>query len=570
VAAPLVLGRQLELLTYNETCYLPFAMRWNIGIMYILELLVLLCTHSTVIAILLTNACLTLLYSANYFLTLFRGTPLRINDFSAVRTAAAVAGNYSFVPNGPLAVAWGIFVLFAVFGIQTGMGKSGAKRERQKRIEQGGRFWLRKLISYGITIGLAVIIACFGGYQLFSTDFLERRGFADSDTWGISYGLIDFNGYLVGTCIDIKNSRIAAPEGYSAEKVREILENVGETTQEVSTEELPHIILVMNESFSDLRVLGDAELTEDNMPFLHSLQKNTVQGYVNASVLGGGTANSEFEALTGCSMAFFPANYYPYQQVLRGSVNSMVSQLEKYGYTTYSMHPAPRTSWNRAEVYKYFGFDRSLWKEDFADAEVIHYGASDEENYKKIIELYENRQPGEKQFIFDVTIQNHGGYEDLQEYLSLIKISDEAFEKLVEYFETQDEKVIICMFGDHQPGLSKQIVQADDTETMTQEQLMNLYKTPFVIWANYDIQGEEVAYDYDISLNYLGGLLMRTAGVPLSDYFSYLEELRENYPIITVNGYVDSEGDLSLWSGEDNEFSEYRMLQYYYLYDAAR
>jgi hypothetical protein len=227
------------------------------------------------------------------------------------------------------------------------------------------------------------------------------------------------------------------------------------------------------------------------------------------------------------------------------------------------MHPAAKTNWNRSEVYRNFGFEYSFWKEDFAGAQVVHYGTSDAENYNKIIELYENRQPDEKQFIFDVTIQNHGGYEDLEEYLSLVKISDEAFEELVEYFAKQDEKVIICMFGDHQPGLSKQIVQTEDA---TSEQLMNLYKTPFVIWANYDI---EEGADYDISMNYLGGLLLRTAGVPLSDYFSYLEELRESYPIITLNGYADSEGDLSLWSGDDNEFPEYRMLQYYYLYDNA-
>ena len=153
----------------------------------------------------------------------------------------------------------------------------------------------------------------------------------------------------------------------------------------------------------------------------------------------------------------------------------------------------------------------------------------------------------------------------MDEYLSLIKISDDAFKDLVEYFENQDEKVIICMFGDHQPWVSNLIVKTDKTDSnLNMERLMSKYKTPFVIWANYDIEETD---GYDISMNYLGGLLQRTAGIPLSPYFAYLEQLREQYPVITVNGYVDSEGNYYNWDGQGNEFPEYRMLQYNYLYD---
>ena len=322
-------------------------------------------------------------------------------------------------------------------------------------------------------------------------------------------------------------------------------------------------------------------MSQDNLAFFNSLRDNTVRGYVNASVLGGGTANSEFEVFTGCSMAFFPVNYYPYQQAIKKPVHTMVSAMQNYGYTAISMHPEVESNWNRTNVYRYFGFDQSLWKPDFEGAEIIHAGVSDAETFHRVEELYENREPGEKLFIFDLTMQNHGGYHGketpfavketymqnaiLDEYLSLVKKSDDAFADLVHYFEGQEEKVVICMYGDHQPWVSDLIVSAYHTPADSEPlSLMKKYKTPFVIWANYDIDEGE---GYDISMNYLGGLLQRTAGIPLTPYFTFLEQQREAYPIITVNGYVDAEGEYHNWDGSGTEFSDYRMLQYNYLYD---
>lgn len=348
-------------------------------------------------------------------------------------------------------------------------------------------------------------------------------------------------------------------------------------------EDLPHIILILNESFADLRVLGNLELSEENMPFFYSLRENTIRGYVNASVLGGGTANSEFEVLTGCSMGLLPDTYYPYQQCLLERMPSLVSMAQAVDYTTYSIHPENRNNWNRSNVYFRLGFDSSLWLEDFQEAEILGNGVSDLETYYKIEDLYENRQENEKLFFWDITMQNHGGYtylkmenpitqanaeyHDADIYLSLIKESDAAFEQLITYFKDQDEKVLICMFGDHQPKLSEDFYNSiyEVTEDLTEEtKLFNMYKTPFIIWANYDIEEQQ---DMDISMNYLGGLLLETAGVPRSAYFQFLSGLRNQYPIITVNGYADADGNFSSWSGEDTVFSDYRILQYNYLFD---
>lgn len=589
VAGPYMVGARLELmtgalgdgealLTYRPVYYLPISLKWNVGLMYGIELFILLCTQSARITVLLTNIGLTLLYSVNYFVFLYRGTPLRMNDFAAAGTAVKVLDGYSFIPNSHLAVVWGLTGAIVVFAVQIGKGRLQKQKERRKQRKR--RKVVIRLASYVVTISVALTVGGYCFQKLTTTDILEEKyGFIDSECQGFYQDLIYwYDGYLVATCIEIKNSRIVPPDEYSVERVEEILEENG--TGEEITEELPHVILVMNESFSDLRVVADLGLNQENMEFFNSLQENTIRGFVNASIVGGGTANTEFEVFTGCSMAFCPAGYYPYQQAIKAPVNSMISQMKKYGYTTYSMHPESAVNWNREYVYQYYGFDYSLWEEDFEGAEWVHRGVSDAATYDKIIELYENRAPGEKMFVFDLTMQNHGGYaletgpdeimatnydeDQLNEYLSLVKISDEALEELVNYFAAQEEKVIICMFGDHQPWVTDLLTVSSETES---EKALKKYKTPFVIWANYDIEEEN---GYDISMNYLGGLIQKTAGIPLSPFFTYLEQLRKEYPIIAAKGYVDRDGNYYNWDGTGKEFLDYRMLQYNYLYDKSR
>ena len=124
------------------------------------------------------------------------------------------------------------------------------------------------------------------------------------------------------------------------------------------------------------------------------------------------------------------------------------------------------------------------------------------------------------------------------------------------------------MFGDHQPKISDdsfyQSIYSQTDGMMDRDKTLNMYKTPFVIWANYDIPEQE---NLDISMNYLGVLLSNVAGFPCSPYFSFLQQYMEEYPIITVNGYQDKHGNFYNWSGDNSELLEYRMIQYNYLFD---
>lgn len=568
-AIPWILGRRLELLTANTNFLLPFSMRWNMALMYLFELILLLCTQSLRAGVCISSLTLTLLYSANYFVYSFRGAPLRLNDFTAIGTAARVVGHYDLNPDNPLAMAWCICLLFLVYGAQTGF----RWKTRNK---------LKKAAVRLTALAAGVVLAAVAGHRLLYTDMLVEAGFLD--TRGFDQNMnYKFNGYLVASCMDIQYSRVTKPQGYSPKKAAELLEAFAENRDIPENGIYPHIILIMNESFSDLRVLGNLQVSEENLPFFNSLKDNTIRGYVNASVLGGGTANSEFEVFTGCSMGFLPPSYYPYQQCMTGEMPSLISGMKMAGYTTYSMHPELASNWNRDRVYRYLGFDHSLWGEDFPGAEKLHHGVTDLETYKKVEELYESRQPGEKLFIFDLTIQNHGDYsqsdvelstkalnvssEEADIYLSLIRNSDEAFRQLVAYFEKEREPVLICMFGDHQPKLDNSFyedVYAQTPGLEERDKRLNMFKTPFLIWANYDIPEQD---GLDIGMSYLGTLLLDTAGIQGSPFFAFLRQYMEEYPVITVNGYRNRAGNCYDWSGENSGLLEYRILQYNHLFD---
>ena len=588
LGTPLVLGRQLEFisLVIEEGVYIPGAMKWNVAIMYLLEVIVLLCSQSLRFSVIFTNLALTIIYSADYFVRNYRSTPLKWSDFAAAGTAAQVVGEYDLTPSGRMAICWMLFVLICVVVLQLNVKKNKEKGFYKLDL------WKRLCLRGGCFVtGIAAL--CCTGYVLLSTDFLEDHGFVVFHGFAQSR-MYQINGYLISSCLDYKTSRIVEPEGYSEDAVTALLEEnkvSGETAADMK--DMPHIIMVMNESFSDLRVLGNLEISEEIMPFFNSLEENTVKGTLNVSVIGGGTANSEFEVFTGCSMGLFPGAYYPYLQCISQPVDSLVGDLRDKGYSTHAMHPELAANWNRNVIYPYLGFDHCYWKDDFKGAEVLHSGVSDKATYQKVQELFENRQEDEKLFIFDLTMQNHGGYlgdsgfdgvysdttaftnihgvnvnsPELDVYLSLMKRSDEALEELVQYFSEQDEKVMICFFGDHQPKFNDNTLYDkiyQQTEGLSEvDKVMNKYVTPFMIWANYDIEEET---DINISTNYLSVVLQKTAGMEMSPYFEYLSRLMEEYPILTANGYMDAQGTFYEWSGDAGEFADYRILQYHRLF----
>ena len=291
--------------------------------------------------------------------------------------------------------------------------------------------------------------------------------------------------------------------------------------------------------------------------------------------------------MTGNTMAFFPSGCNVYQQFMHNSTFSLPSYLKEQGYSCKAVHPSSGANWNRIATYKSMKFDDFITIDDFKKPEYVRY-ISDKESYKKVIELYENK--GDKPlYLFDMTIQNHGGYltntnwktpvyvegsyyTEAKEYLSATHVSDQAFQYLLNYFSKQTEPTIICMFGDHFPSIETAFYEELLGKPQSEwdlEDIQKRYAVPFIIWANYDIEEEQNAV---ISNNYLENMLLKQAGIDLPRYNQYLEKLSADIPAMNVNGYMDTEGKWHNYDSDETDtvkklLEDYEILQYGYYSD---
>lgn len=526
----------------------------------------------------------------NYYVVAFRGTPVVPWDLLSVSTALSVSKNYIFSIDGHVVMISMIFVLMAVLGSRTDLHfKWSVKR--------------------GICIAASVVISA--AYVFFlQTPFVAEK-FDLDDVLFTPNTMYKNNGFTVSFLTNLQYLRFEKPDGYSEEAVKEIIQKTYETAgndknagHKSDKAQYPNIVVIMNESFSDMGDIAVFDTNQDYMPFIHSLQKgeldNCVTGKLLTSVLGGNTANSEFEFLTGDSMAFLPPGSIAYQQYIKGRTPNFAMALnEDEGYDTTAMHPYYAAGWEREKVYPYFGFGSDYFLEDMEkdeslkkNVEYLRKYISDKSLVNMITDMYEHKTNDSPLFTFAVTMQNHGGYFDAYDnfdqqiellnveddynksymdmYLSLIKESDEALENLIDYFKDYEEPTIVLMFGDHQPG--DYVINSiyDTKKERSLEESQNRYTVPFVMWANFDIEDEQID---KISVNYLSTLLSEKAGLPLTGYQTYLSQLRKTLPVITANVIIDKDGNYYA-NNRTNDcpyediLNEYAILQYNHLFDS--
>ena len=348
----------------------------------------------------------------------------------------------------------------------------------------------------------------------------------------------------------------------------------------------------MNESFADMQSsFPDLALSQDPLAFYHSLTENTVKGTLVAPVTGGGTANVEFEALTGASLAFLPSNTVAYQLYLYDHIPSLVSELKNLNYEAIAFHPYLSSGWNRTSVYDWMGFDRQYYEEDVVDRQDIRQYVSDACDYRQLYRWTEETDG--PTLLFNVTMQNHSGYTQgwnnlprsvtvvgqekgnktaTAQFFSLMKESDEALQELIEYYDASDETTMIVFFGDHQPPLGNEFYEelyGKALDERTTEEVLRQYEVPFFIWANYDIPEAE---GLRISSNYLGTLTRELAGLPLSGYDTLLQQMMAVLPVATTVGFVTADGlvtdDVSALPADAQAiYEDYRLMCYNYIFD---
>jgi phosphoglycerol transferase MdoB-like AlkP superfamily enzyme len=528
------------------------------------------------------EASIAMVYGiANAYVVRFRTNPLVPWDIFSIRTAANVADNYQYMPDTRMAIVTLVFAVF-LFGMRWLPGRrketeevsKEAGKQTEGKTRSLSRWFLRHLLPAGVAASCLVLFC----------SLLQQEDFQNShklyNKLFTPVYMTNVDGLAVTFVMNLAYMSIDKPKGYDEEEMRALLASYESEEGAERTDTLPNIIVIMDESFSDLSVLGDFETNQDPLPFLHSLQQgaqNTITGMANVSVCGGNTANSEFEFLTGNTMAFLPQGSVPYQQYINDSIPSLASWLDELGYTTIAAHPYYANGWEREKVYPWLGFSDSLFVDDFVTASRVRKYVSDAGCVDKIISLYEEKKAGQPLFVFNVTMQNHGGYTDeyanfqvdvmaenvqnsaLNQYLSLTKLSDAALEKLITYFSEVDEKTVVVFFGDHQPSdtVAESVLAQNGmhANTLDEEQTKLRYEVPYVIWANYEIPEQTGA---DTSLNYLAAKMLDAAGVPLDAYQNYLLELKDSYPVISAVQVPDEDED---------EVDIYRKLQYYQLFD---
>ncbi len=509
----------------------------------------------------------------NHYLAIFRGNPLMPTDIFSVGTALQVAGGYEFTPTKK--IVFGALLCLACIVFLCVSPRKPAAHGKKRLIGLG----LRELF----------VVACMA--------FLLQVNIGE--TCGIRTKLWDVQkaynkaGAVLSFADLTQRMQVAKPEGYDRESTNELLESYDPVESEDSAVR-PMIIAVMVEAFSDLRAMGDFEVPEEYLENWYARTDYLYRGNCYVSVLGGNTANSEFEFLTGNSMGFLPSvGILPYQSYSMKNVGNLASILEEDGYLRTAFHPANKKNWNRQSVYNEFGFERFLGKKDVENPVRIRNRISDACNFEKLIELYEENR-GRQQFLFNVTMQNHGGYEiedmegqqliqtkegwekytDLTTYLTLMRESDKAIEELISYFESVDEPVILCIFGDHQPSLDREwreSVLGKSEDELTLQEMQKKYVTPYLIWANYDtgIAQQET----DLSANYLGALLLDAAGIQGSAYTNFLLDMRQYVPAINAFGYMTTDG---VWHSMDEKteasewIDEYRKIEYNAMFDSGR
>lgn len=525
-----------------------------------------------------------------YYVALFRGTAIMPSDVYSVGTAVAVGGAYSYVLQGQaLASIVCAVAAMTLLGYLRPTSSTHAKTRRRTA-----------LVYLGCGVALCL---CFGWA-------IAGVSYADQGVEVEYFFTLDKyreQGILPSFIATWQDMGIKVPEGYTEAGARQVEADyamqafeAGHGTSDASDESdsgasdatagaaggsssaaspstyaqrqqqfeqvQPTVIAVMNETFSDLSIYdGIADAGYEGPQFYNNGISDALErGTLYVSAYGGGTCNTEFEFLTGISMTSVGAGSYPYTQYDLSRVDSLVRQFKVLGYHASAIHPNNPVNWNRDLVYHGMGFDDFYSIDDFEGAPTFHSGVTDRATYDKILDLL--AQDDGPQLIFDVTMQNHSGYDQgnipadqltgyepagvseatnarLNEYLSCIEASDRDLEYLMTRLEEMDRPVVLVFFGDHQPNVTTPYNDAyypgEDEVTHAER----AYQTTYFVWANYDVVASPQQSDrVDTSVNYLGGLLMDSVGGPMSEYQEAQLTLRQSIPAINLYGYEGADG----------------------------
>ena len=329
------------------------------------------------------------------------------------------------------------------------------------------------------------------------------------------------------------------PESYSVEAVDSIKNRLVRETEDLPIER-PNIVFVQLESFFDPYIIEHLSFSEDPIPNFRKLKNEYTSGALYVPTVAVGTANTEFEVLTGCCLDFFGAGEFPYYSILKEKTcESLAVDLRAIDYTATAIHNYTGSFYYRDTVYDNLGFNRYISKEYMDGYDLTPMGWPEDAILQSVIRDVLDSTQG-KDFIYTVTVQTHGKYLELPEemeaviavegardehekltmeyFLTLLVDVDKLVGALVEEYSQYDEDVMIVFFGDHLPGLE-----------LTNEVLstQNIYATEYVIWTNYELPKE----DKDLEAYQLGAYALKQNNIDIGTLvrFHQTQMDKENY-----------------------------------------
>lgn len=483
---------------YLGTHPFMFLMNWLI---ILLPLCVALFVPKKSFAMMTVAVLWLALGTVNYIVLGFRTTPLSAIDFEVIRSAMDVIPAYmSAWEIGLLAFSIvAVIILLVICWRKTGRKKSTYKQA--------------SVVTVCTLAGVACLMGLTLNTEVFATDFRNLpRAYR---TYGFAYCFT----------ASVMENGINKPMTYSQQSV-EALEQRLNQLGDGDTTQTPNVIVVQLESFFDVNLLKNVRFNQNPIPNYTALRDQFSSGKVRVPALGGGTANVEFELLTGMCLEFFSAGEYPYNSILQESTcESMAYNLKERGYGTHAIHNHKGTFYDRNIVYSNLGFD------DFISAENMEPLEYTPRNWEKdgiltsqIIKALDATE--EQDFVFTISVQTHGKYPtDRRSYVRHVRVeqdwdetkaqkrsrhqfeyyvnqvyeTDQFVGELVKALEERGEPTVLLLYGDHLPALD-----------LTEEDLTDggLYQTDWIMWDNIGLEKQDgFFHSYE-----LGAELMRRIG----------------------------------------------------------
>lgn len=351
-------------------------------------------------------------------------------------------------------------------------------------------------------IALIGIVFCFGITGLITNLAINKR--VVSNYFGnIAFAYQDY-GFPYCFSASVFNTGISQPNNYSKETIEQISNDGKITEATTGRKEMPNIIFIQLESFFDPSEVEFFTTSEDPIPNFRKLMQNYSTGYFKVPSVGAGTANTEFEVLTGMNLRYFGPGEYPYKTVLKyQTAESAATALENFGYGTHALHNNGGNFYSRADVFNNIGFDTYTSKEFMNILQVTENGwAKDDILTQHILNAMDSTE--QQDFVFGITVQGHGDYPEekvlenpritvsgiedegrtnaWEYYVNQLYETDQFIGELLQKLKERGEPTVLVLYGDHLPTMG---LEAKDLKSRY------LYNTNYVIWDNIGLQKED-------------------------------------------------------------------------------